>query len=214
MTNTQVQFAVNTGEDVFEAIVPTCIVALKKHKLISYDIPVADLRGCEQRELSRRLDVGSFTNSTKDIVLATPNSIFAFDLDSTALVNKLAAKFAPFGDCCDDVANGISTSCDEIYIVTHKLAESEAFEKNYLKQCIRGGQFNRFYCPPTTRRNTFSTSPRSSIQKSVRTFTGIFQQTKHYSSKNALRKRKKRGQDNGTCFFGRVTKVCSRNPRF
>ena len=151
VTNTQVQFAVNTGEDVFEAIVPTCIVALKKHKLISYDIPVADLRGCERRELSRRLDVGSFTNSTKDIVLATPNSIFAFDLDSTALVNKLAAKFAPFGDCCDDVANGISTSCDEIYIVTHKLAESEAFEKNYLKQCIRGGQFNRFYCPPTTK---------------------------------------------------------------
>jgi|GEM_PF-887912 len=151
VTNTQVLFAVNTGEDVFEAVVPTCIIALKKHKLESHDIPVADLRKCELQELSRRLDVGSFTNSTSDIVLATPNSIFTFDLASTALVNKLAAKFTPFGDCCDDVANGISTSCDEIYIVTHKLVESETLEKNYLKQCIRGGQFTRFYCPPATK---------------------------------------------------------------
>jgi adenine-specific DNA-methyltransferase len=151
VTNTQVLFAVNTGEDVFEAIVPTCIIALKKHRLGSYGIPVADLRNCQRQELSRRLDVDSFTKSTSDIVLATPNSIFAFDLESNALVNKLTTKFAPFGDYCDDVANGISTSCDEIYIVTQKLAEREALEKKYLKQCIRGGQFNRFYCPPKTK---------------------------------------------------------------
>jgi hypothetical protein len=150
VANTQVQFAVNTGEDVFEAIVPTCIVALKKQKLNSYEIPVADLRGCERRELSRRLEVGSFSNSSSDIVLATPNSIFAFDLKSTALVTKLSANFVPFGDFCEDVANGVCTSCDEVYIVTKKFAEKEEFEEKHLKQCIRGGQMNRFFTPART----------------------------------------------------------------
>jgi len=151
VANSQILYAINTGEDVFKAIVPTCVVALQKHRVDSYKIPVADLRQCTLQDLASRLNSKSFARSSSDIILATPNSIFAFDLDTTTLINKLAAKFAPFGDCCDDVANGISTSCDEIYIVTQKLAESESFEKSYLKQCIRGGQFNRFYCPPTTK---------------------------------------------------------------
>lgn len=151
VTNSHILYAINTGEDVFKAIVPTCVVALQKHKLDSYKIPVADLRQCTLQDLASCLNTKSFAMSSSDIILATPNSIFAFDLDTTALINKLAAKFSRFEDCCNDVANGISTSCDEIYIVTQKFAESESLEKKYLKQCIRGGQFNCFYCPPTTK---------------------------------------------------------------
>jgi type I restriction-modification system DNA methylase subunit len=150
VTNSQVLFAINTGEDVFEAIVPTSIIALKKVTLDSYEIPVADLRDCTRKELSRRLDVGTFAASSSDIVLKTPNSIFSFDLKSTSLVNKLSADFVPFGEFCEDVANGISTSCDEVYIVPSQIAKRESFEELYLKQCIRGGQFNRFYCPART----------------------------------------------------------------
>ena len=150
VNNSQVLYAINAGEDVFDAIVPTCVVAFQKRTVNSYPIPVADLRECTLELLESRLDTSTFAASSSDIVLATPNSIFAFDLGSTALINKLAKNFVPFGDFCEDVANGISTSCDEIYIVTAKFAESEGFEKNYLKQCIRGGQFNRYYCPPTT----------------------------------------------------------------
>ncbi len=150
VANAQILYAINTGEDVFDAVVPTCVISFQKRKLASYKIPVADLRKCTLEELASRLDTSSFALSSSDIVLATPNSIFAFDLDSTALVNKLAAKFAPFGEYCNDVAYGICTSCDEIYIVTNKFAKSEGLEKNYLKPCIRGGQLNRYYCPPTT----------------------------------------------------------------
>jgi hypothetical protein len=37
-----------------------------------------------------------------------------------------------------------------MYIVSEKFAEENKFEKEYLKECIRGGQFNRFYCPTHT----------------------------------------------------------------
>ncbi|MBI2925717.1 MAG: N-6 DNA methylase [Verrucomicrobia bacterium] len=150
VTNSQILYAINTGEDVFEAIVPTCVVALRKRKLESYRIPVADLRGCTLEELPRRLNTNSFTASSSDIVLGTPNSIFAFDLNSAALVSKLSEKCVAFEAFCDDVANGISTSCDEIYIVSQQFAERSRFEKAYLKPCIRGGQFNRFFCPTAT----------------------------------------------------------------
>lgn len=150
LDNAQYLFAINVGETVFEAIVPTCVVAFKKIKLASYPIPVADLRECQYEELTERLDTKLFPLSSSDIIRATPNSIFAFDLQSTSLVNKLSANFTPFENFCEDVANGISTSCDETYIVTKEFARGESLEKKYLKECIRGGQFNRFYCPPET----------------------------------------------------------------
>jgi hypothetical protein len=79
-----------------------------------------------------------------------PTAIFSFDQQTTALVNKLAVGFPPFENFCDDVANGISTSCDDVYIVTAEFAKQENLEKQYLKQCIRGGQFSRYCCPPRT----------------------------------------------------------------
>jgi hypothetical protein len=35
--------------------------------------------------------------------------------------------------------------------VSETLAQKEHFESRYLKPCIRGGQFNRFYCPEGTK---------------------------------------------------------------
>lgn len=150
INNSQVLYALNTGEDVFDAIVPTCVVAFQKRKVSSYVIPVADLRDSTLEQLESRLDPKTFTSSSSDTVLATPNSIFAFDLKRTSIINNLAASFIPFEEYCDDVANGISTSHDAVYIVTKETAEREKFEEKYLKQCIRGGQFNRYYCPNST----------------------------------------------------------------
>jgi type I restriction-modification system DNA methylase subunit len=148
--NAQILYAINTGEDVFKAIVPTCVLALRKLKMGSYKIPIADLRGCTLGELPHRLKTNDFAATSSDIVLGTPNSIFAFDLDSASLVNKLSESCTAFEMFCDDVANGISTSCDNIYIVPKEHAERERYEKEYVKPCIRGGQFNRYYCPADT----------------------------------------------------------------
>lgn len=150
LTNTRLLFAVNTGQDVFEAIVPTCIVAYQKQRPESYAIPVADLRTRTLKELPRLLDVRFFGQTSSEIVLQTPNAMFSFDLNRAKLVTKLATSFQSFGDFCMDVANGICTSCDDVYIVSEGFAKQERLEAKYLKPCIRGSQFNRYFCPQVT----------------------------------------------------------------
>jgi type I restriction-modification system DNA methylase subunit len=146
----QYLFAVNLGEEVFEAIVPTCLIGFRKTTLPTYPIPTDDLRESKFEDLSARLRTSLFPLSSSDVVRATPNNIFTFNLKATALVNRLSANFPKFEAVCEDIANGISTSCDDVYIVSEGLAKTAKFEKQYLKPCIRGGQFNRFFCPPNT----------------------------------------------------------------
>jgi type I restriction-modification system DNA methylase subunit len=150
LDNAKYIFAVNVGEDVFDAIVPVCVLGFQKQRCASYPIHVADLRTCDMSELQKRLNIGSFSVSSSDIILNSPNHVFTFDLNQAALVNKLASSFPRFEQFCDDVANGICTSCDEVYIVTESEIRSERFEKRYVKPTIRGGQFNRYYCPEET----------------------------------------------------------------
>ena len=150
LENSQVCFAINLGEDVFDAIVPTCVIGIIKSRQTTYSIPVADLRGVTLDELPQMLVTEDFLETTNQKILAAPNSIFSFDGSKSELINRLAANFEPFENFCEDVANGIATSCDDVYIVSKKFAEDEVFEREYLKECIRGGQFNRFYCPEHT----------------------------------------------------------------
>ncbi len=146
LEKSQVLFAINLGEDIFEAIVPTCVICLMKVQQNDYTIPVADLREATLEELPKLLVTENFPVTTNRKILSAPNSIFSFDKNIAELINRLASSFQPFETFCDDVANGISTSCDEAYIVSEKFAKENHFEKDYLKECIRGGQFNRFYC--------------------------------------------------------------------
>jgi len=150
LDNAQYLFAINVGEDVFDAIVPTCLVGFRKQTLRSHSIPVADLRLCTLQNLGVALRTESFQRVSSDVVRSSPNTMFAFDIRSAALVHRLTTAFPAFGDLCEDVANGICTSCDQVYIVSKDVADREGFENVYLKQCLRGGQMFRYYCPQAT----------------------------------------------------------------
>jgi hypothetical protein len=150
LENSTLAYAINLGEKVFDAIVPTCIISIVKFNQKEYSIPVADLRKSTLNELSEKLNTKTFSITSNTALLTSPNTIFSFNLEKAALINKLTTKFLPFDNYCDDIANGISTSCDEVYIVSKDIVESEKFEQQYVKKCIRGGQFNRYYCPHET----------------------------------------------------------------
>ncbi len=151
LDKSQILIAINLGEDVFEAIVPTCVICLKKDQKNDYTISVADLRKAAIENLPQLLITQNFPVITKKNILSAPNSIFSFNPKTLELINRLASDFEPFETFCDDIANGISTSCDEVYIVDKISVKENKFEKQYLKECIRGGQLNRFYCPFHTR---------------------------------------------------------------
>ena len=150
LKNTQFVYAFNLGEDIFDAIVPSCIVSIKKEKSDAYLIPIADFRNIDLEKLEYRLQEGKFEKLCNNTVLETVNSIFSFNLKNTKLLNRLLKNFQPFEEFCDFVSNGICTSCDEVYIVNKKFSEGNEFEKLFVKHCIRGGQFTRYFCPSDT----------------------------------------------------------------
>jgi hypothetical protein len=114
-------FAINLGDEVFEAVVPTALLAFQKTRENSYDIPVADLRDCEPSAMGQALSTKSFTLSHSSVIAGTPNAMFSFNVSTSALVMKLATSYQKLETYCDDIANGISTSCDDIYIVSCRL---------------------------------------------------------------------------------------------
>lgn len=150
LTNTEFHIAINAGEEVFEAIVPSCIVLIKKQNLNNYSISLKDLRGKELQELFKDLKTETFDLTPSSQILESPNATFSFNKSKSKLVNELLKRTKPFEEYCEDVANGISTSCDEIYIVDADFAKANNFEMNYLKPSIRGSHFNKFYCPEKT----------------------------------------------------------------
>ena len=150
LENAQFLYAVNIGENAFDAIVPTCIISIQKLRPSLYALPIYDLRGCALGELRDRLNSKSFDRIGLSTIKDAPNSIFSFDVEAANLVRKLISGFPNFENYCDDVANGISTSCDSVYIVSSEEADSRGFESQFCKPCIRGGQFSRHYCPPET----------------------------------------------------------------
>jgi hypothetical protein len=54
---------------------------------------------------------------------------------------------SPFENFCDDIANGISTSHDKVYVVSQDLVHSRHFESDFVKPTLKGKDFNRFFCP-------------------------------------------------------------------
>lgn len=136
--------AVNLGLNVFDAIVPSCIVGISKNKVgINYKIKVADLRD----KTSLRIDPSDFISVDRELVQIYPNATFSFDIEKIKIVGKLTALGVPFGDFCETVANGISTSCDEIYIVDDEIVNKYKLEEDYLFPCLRGNQVSKFTIP-------------------------------------------------------------------
>ncbi len=102
------------------------------------------------REVGEILDKGQFEYLPSSTLRGTPNCIFTFDIARTNLVTKLAASFPPFEEYTLDIANGICTSCDEVYIVNKEQVKQYKLESACLKPTIRGNQFNQFTCPANT----------------------------------------------------------------
>jgi len=192
LENSQILFAINLGEDVFEAIVPTCVICIMKVQQNDYLIPVADLREATLEELPRLLVTNNFPVTTNRKILSAPNYIFSFDKSIAELINRLSSNFQRFDTFCDDVANGISTSCDEVYIVSDKFAKENYLEKDFLKECIRGVQFNRFYCPTQTHEYVLYITDKFDPNKGKNIYQYLFKNKELLVRKSVEKKQGKR----------------------
>jgi len=154
LNNSYIRYVVNFGDTVFDAVVPVCIIGLVKpitdSDISDYEVRVSDMRCIGLSNLPAALKIEQFQVAQKDSILSTPNQIFTFDAKATTLLNRLVGENTTLMNYCDDIANGISTSCDKIYIVPKELIIKEGFEERYCHESIRGGQFTRYSCPAET----------------------------------------------------------------
>jgi len=143
-------FAFNLGEAVFDAIVPCCIVGFKKEQLHEYNIKSYDFRGCEIEEIDNKLRLNDVLDISQKVIIENPNSVFSFDIKKNNLLKKIFKDRNKLESFCIDIANGISTSCDKVYVIEDQFALKNKFEKKYLKPTLKGGDINKYYCPDET----------------------------------------------------------------
>jgi len=147
LENTTIFQVINVGESAFDAVVPTCIFLLNHEKKETYDISLADIRDkdiIKDKNILRETTFGMMSNMQ---IYNNPLSTFTFDFIKTNLINKLLQCQYRFEDFCIDVFNGVSTSCNEVYIVDREIIQQYDIEKIYTKPTIKGEHIVRYHIP-------------------------------------------------------------------
>lgn len=107
---------------------------------------MVDLRDKTLENLSESLINENFPKIDSKTIQKFPNSIFSFDVKKSQLISKLE-KYEKLERFCEDIANGISTSCDDIYFVSYDLAKELNFENEHIFKCLKGGDINKYFLP-------------------------------------------------------------------
>jgi hypothetical protein len=149
LNNCRIIHTINLGENIFQAVVPTCIVSFKKIKDKNYTISTLDLRDNCPNNFVNFLQESKFEQTKSDAILNFPNATFSFEKIKSSLILKLTTNSKQFENYAQNISYGITTSYDKIYIVDTELAKKLELESKYLKPCLKGGQFNRYLCPDT-----------------------------------------------------------------
>ena len=150
LTSLRISQVLNIGESAFDAIVPTCILLLTQDKYSEYDIALVDLRESDIIKDKNALQKLSFGHMSNKQIYNNPLSTFTFDFKRTELLTKLLKCPSRFEDFCIDIFNGVSTSCNAVYIVDSNDVHQYGLEPIYLKPTIKGEHITRFHLPDTT----------------------------------------------------------------
>ena len=149
LDNTDILQVINIGESAFDAVVPTCIFLLNHDKKDYYNISLADIRDkniMKDRNVLREMSFGTMSNVQ---IYNNPLSTFTFDFVKTNLINKLLQCQYHFEDFCIDVFNGVSTSCNDVYILDSSILRKNDIEKMYTRPTIKGEHVVRYHLPET-----------------------------------------------------------------
>lgn len=148
LNNTTLNIVVNVGDAAFDRVVPTCIFLLTHIKPQSeYDIKLVDLRNVTKEQLPTVVPNINYEHIKHRQLLDTPMCTFSFDF----IRNQLLTKLVDNNDCletyCDNIFNGVSTSCNDVYVIPPSLAEENKFEAQYVKPTIKGEHITKYHIP-------------------------------------------------------------------
>ena len=140
--------AINVGENAFDAIVPTCVIMYDKRLTNNdYTFDIWDFRNKTLAEIESILQSGDLKKTNSKFILNTPNHTYSFNPEAAAIVNRITKNSTRFEKYCEDIANGISTSHNKVYIVSKEKVNQQKFEEEYTKPTLKGKDIRKFYVP-------------------------------------------------------------------
>jgi tRNA1(Val) A37 N6-methylase TrmN6 len=151
LKNTDILYVINIGEKVFDAVVPTCLLSFKKNSPLNEPfISLLDLRESDTSEIFDNLKNSQYNSIQVSSILSAPKATFSFSNENNQIISKLSIGSLKLQDYCESISQGITTSCDDVYIINKRFAQQNLFEPIYLKQTIKGNNFHRYFCPPNS----------------------------------------------------------------
>lgn len=143
LTEKKVLSAVNLGDNVFEdAVVSSAILEIQNKAEERYSVLMADIR---EKIKDRYVNPNDLVKVSSESLKANFNQIYVVGSEKSNLVNKLMTDFPTLESISITVANGISTSCDKVYIVNGETIKINKIEKSVAKRTIRGSNFNKYF---------------------------------------------------------------------
>jgi adenine-specific DNA-methyltransferase len=135
--------AVNLGDNVFEdAVVSSAILEIQNRTEEKYSVLMADIR---EKIKHKYINPNDLIKVSSDSLKANFNQIYVVGSEKSNLVNRLMSNFINLEKISINIANGISTSCDKVYIANGETINAHKIEKSVSKRTIRGSNFNKFW---------------------------------------------------------------------
>lgn len=143
LTEKRVLSAVNLGDSVFEdAVVSSAILEIQNRTKETYSVLMADIR---EKIKDKYINPKDLVEVSSDSLKDNFNQIYVVSSERSSLVNRLMRNFMTLEEISLTIANGISTSCDKVYIVNGETVNNYDIEKSVAKRTIRGSNFNSFW---------------------------------------------------------------------
>lgn len=146
LSNTQILKVLNLGESAFDAIVPTCIIVLDHKTTSDYEMQLVDYRNINTLTYSLFANI-PFIKVSNKFILDIPFSTFSFDITRSKLLNKLLKFKTHFADFCINIFNGISTSCNDVYILSPEQIKRHNIENDFIRPTIKGEHIRKYFIP-------------------------------------------------------------------
>ena len=143
LTEKKVLSAVNLGDSVFEdAVVSSAILEIQNKAEEKYSVLMADIR---EKIKDRYVNPSDLVKVSSESLKANFNQIYVVGSEKSNLINKLMSNFPTLESISITVANGISKSCDKVYIANGDTIKKHKIEKSVAKRTIRGSNFNKYF---------------------------------------------------------------------
>ena len=211
LKNSQILFAINLGEDVFEAIVPTCVICLMKVQQNDYIIPVADLREAALEDLPKLLITENFPKTTNRNILSAPNAIFPsmpryqnWSIGLPQVMSHLKHSAMMWRTALAPVATKSISSLN-------KLPKKTILKRNISKSAFVADNLTAFIAQPTPT-NMFFTLLTGSTPKIGKNIYSYLARNKELLIQKAWKRSK--ASELGTYYSGAVTKAYTESLKF